>query len=826
MPKTTLLMVFHNHQPTGNLDSVFSATAEDCYAPLIDCIYKFPSLKFTLHFTGPLWNWIEENQPEIFDKLQKMVSRGQVEIMGGGFYEPMLAVLPENDAIGQLKMMKDRIKKRFKVESRGMWTAERVWEPDLARIIARGGYEYTLLDDSHFHSAGLSGELDGYYVTEKAGETLSIFPISQSLRYAIPFKDPQEVIDQINQLSSNIGEDNVILTYGDDGEKFGVWPGTKDLVWNRKWLENFFLLLEQNSEDIQTATPSQVLDTRSPKGTIYLPTASYEEMGEWALKPAAQESYKLTHSVIERFISSADTIKRKHHYVELIAPILDSLDKLPVEWLERYLKLMENGGLFLLAGSRKILGKFDEKVEALKKLNSLASMIERLHPMLKGSNILLNITGEINKLLDDSLEIVNLVGQDPSRLKSFVNGGIWQGFLSKYHESNLIHKRMLMVSSRLQKLETEKAGIDNALLVRAKDHLYQAQCNCAYWHGIFGGLYMVHLRHALYYELLKAEYLMDRYDDVTSDTISVIDYDMDLSKEVIFNGPEICAIVKPQMGGSLLEFDIKSRYFNITNVKTREEEGYHKDLQIRSADDEQVETATIHHHVDYVDNSMMEKKVYDFGPRTSFQDIFVDGSINPSDFVSRFNTRKFEDLGDFAHGKYEKVRVLKKSNSCSMERVGSVSQTPLKIVKKYSVSKNVLKVEYKFSLPEGGDIDVWFAPESSFSILSDSADDRRITINEISPQGNDGRSGIEKHFSNTTSAGMIDYYDGFSFNLEWSEKTDLIIYPFFSLSKSETGVELNYQGTSITPFIKLKLNNKQKKTVKLTLSSKLFPPQQ
>ena len=37
------------------------------------------------------------------------------------------------------------------------------------------------------------------------------------------------------------------------------------------------------------------------------------------------------------------------------------------------------------------------------------------------------------------------------------------------------------------------------------DHLYRSQCNDAYWHGVFGGLYLNHLREAAYSNLLRAE---------------------------------------------------------------------------------------------------------------------------------------------------------------------------------------------------------------------------------------------------------------------------------------------------------------------------------
>ena len=88
------------------------------------------------------------------------------------------------------------------------------------------------------------------------------------------------------------------------------------------------------------------------------------------------------------------------------------------------------------------------------------------------------------------------------RWGSFVRGGIWQNFLAKYPESNWMHKRMLGVSRRVRALDPatcEKAGVD---LGHAKTALFRAQCNCAYWHGLFGGLYLNYLRHAIWQNLV------------------------------------------------------------------------------------------------------------------------------------------------------------------------------------------------------------------------------------------------------------------------------------------------------------------------------------
>jgi alpha-amylase len=125
-------------------------------------------------------------------------------------------------------------------------------------------------------------------VTEKAGASMAIFPISRRLRYAIPFRPVPEVIDGIEAMGSRLAAAgrSSVLTYGDDGEKLGLWPGTEPLV-KQAWLDRFFRALEDHADRIHTTTPATVLVRHPSSGRVYLPTSAYEEMDAWVLPPAA-----------------------------------------------------------------------------------------------------------------------------------------------------------------------------------------------------------------------------------------------------------------------------------------------------------------------------------------------------------------------------------------------------------------------------------------------------------------------------------------------------------------------------------------------------------
>jgi len=282
MKKINLLFAVHNHQPVGNFEHVFRTAWQNCYEPFLALLEKHPQFRVSLHYSGSLLEWFEENHPEFLLRLRLLVARGQVEILSGGFYDPLLPFIPQTDAVGQMDLLNQYLREKLNARPQGFWLPERVWTPTLPKRIGPSGLKYTIVDDAHFRYAGFSDEdMFGHYVTEYEGYTLSIFPIHKRLRYAIPFRAPEETIEALRFWATDSG--NLAATYADDGEKFGLWPGTYGWVYEEKWLEKFISRIEENREWVQMLTFSEYLVKCSPQGRAYLPPASYDEMMAWAL---------------------------------------------------------------------------------------------------------------------------------------------------------------------------------------------------------------------------------------------------------------------------------------------------------------------------------------------------------------------------------------------------------------------------------------------------------------------------------------------------------------------------------------------------------------
>jgi hypothetical protein len=149
--------------------------------------------------------------------------------------------------------------------------------------------------------------------------------------------------------------------------------------------------------------------------------------------------------------------------------------------------------------------------------------------------------------------------------------GFIRNFLYKYAESKNMYHKALWVKRKLERAYRSQREIP-------LDY-YLAQCNDAYWHGLFGGIYLAHLRQAIYESLIKteteAEKLLGYYAEERVKKI-IIDFDLDGRDELLVETPTVNLYIKPSDGGTLFEFDVKKKGFehNVQDTMTRYHEPY------------------------------------------------------------------------------------------------------------------------------------------------------------------------------------------------------------------------------------------------------------
>ncbi|MDR7455720.1 MAG: DUF1926 domain-containing protein [Armatimonadota bacterium] len=589
MARLALALALHNHQPVGNFGWVLERAYRRAYEPMVAALERHPRVRVALHYSGPLLDWLLAEHPAFVARVRALVARGQVEMMTGGYYEPILPAIPDRDKRGQILKMNRAVARHFGTAPSGLWLAERVWEPHLPRPIARAGVAYTIVDDTHFLHVGLEeSELRGHFITEEQGARLAILPSAKALRYRIPWAPVDELMAWLRAQASD-----GVLVMGDDGEKFGLWPTTYTHAWERGWVEAFFGALEAAEEWLEVLPPGEWVRTRPARGRVYLPTASYDEMTEWALPARA----------------AARLPALKH---ELAA-----------------------------AGREDVL--------------------------------------------------------------AFLHGGFWRHFLVKYPEVNTLHKAMLRTSRKVWRMRPGP-GRDRAL-----DHLWQAQCNCPYWHGVFGGVYLGHIRAATASHLIAAERLADGQAAAGAVRARREDLDADGRPEVLVASGRQVLSIDPDEGGSVVAWDLRGVRVNLVNVMTRHAEGYHETLRAAAARGEAVlavfeDVESIHTDRVRVREWGLERfLIADRYRRASFVDHVLAGGGDPQAFARG----EVAEIGEFAGRPYQAaIARAGRRAAVRLVREGPVriagAVVPVRVAKTLTVPAGLSALEVVYEVTNAG----------------------------------------------------------------------------------------------------------------------------
>ena len=693
MPKFHLVLLFHSHQPIGNFDHVYENTYQRSYLPFVQHLQRHPSVRVGLHYSGPLLEWLEQHHPEFLDTLRELVARRQVEMVGGGFYEPILISIPPEDQAEQLTRMARYLQEKFGATPTGAWLAERVWEPQLPFVLSNSGIRYTSVDDVHFISAGFDhAQLHGDYICEERGQTVRVVPGLKKLRYLLPFRPLEESFTYFRECAE--AHPGSMAAMGDDCEKLGAWPETYDYCYapDTGWVERFFTALEASSDWLVTTPPGEWIASHAPLGRADLPTASYAEMMEWTLPTQARREFKAAR---EEFASRPEVIR-------------------------------------------------------------------------------------------------------------FLCGGHWRAFFTKYPESNLLHQKMLHVSGRLRALAAAKlrGKRQRADLDAARTHVLRAQCNDAYWHGVFGGLYAPHLRTELWRELIRAEALAENVYGKASDgpRVDRLDFDADGREELYVTSTRLAALVRPSDGGTIGALDFRTTGVTLINSMQRRVEAYHNRLnETFSARRNQV--ASIHERLAAKEKGLERLLRYDCWPRNSFRLLFFSSEKTFNDY-SQLRLEEHTALagGNYAIKKHRMPHVDLELRAPCAQEVGSARAGELHCSKRFSFAheRSGFRVECATELSVHGEASLsgQIGIEVIVNFLAPNAPDRyfelptgRQPLNWAGAvQAAELRKGILR---------LVDEWQDVAATIHASSAANVWIAPIETVSESDEGFERVYQGSQI-----------------------------
>jgi alpha-amylase len=537
---------------------------------------------------------------------------------------------------------------------------------------------------------------------------------------------------------------------GDDGEKFGAWPGTFEYCWsNEHWVDRLFEAIEREAGWLSTVTPSEWLTGHRPTTRAYFPTASYVEMTEWVLPP----------------------------------------DETPV-----FVGLLERAR-------------------------------ERGDPAAR-----------------------------------FLRGGFWRNYAARYREINDLHKQMLRVSEKVAAMPDGPAGAAGAAgKGRALDHLYQGQSNDCYWHGLFGGIYIVHMRLATLSHLIAAEDLADAAasaaagasagedaadmaaasacEDLADATAEVpagrvggkspygarlFDADLDSLDEILVTSPGQTVVVDPAEGAVISSWDLRASRVALASVLRRRPEAYHQRLVAH--DQEAVEEAlgeieaaanpgghtaaatpaaadgpkTIHDTVNVKEPGLAAFLHYDRHERRSglVHLLPADGSTS----VAQLTHATYLELGDFVEGVFEPITIS--DGRLVLRRLGNFdldgTDRPLVVTKTFSFgagrSDPTLELQVEVENPRELALSFELAVEWNVNLLGGGHNPAAYYETET---GERTPHDVAGEVASASKLAFGNDYEGVRVEATAEPSARLTWYPVETISNSEGGFERVYQGSSL-----------------------------
>lgn len=379
------------------------------------------------------------------------------------------------------------------------------------------------------------------------------------------------------------------------------------------------------------------------------------------------------------------------------------------------------------------------------------------------------------------------------QIQQFVRGGFWRNFRVKYPEANEMYSRMMMVSRRLQ--QAVQQNVEGDTIEAARQELYRGQCNCSYWHGAFGGIYLPHLRNAVYRHLIAADNLLDRAIGKQSPWIEAIadDFNFDARQEVRLANENLVALIAPAGGGHLYELDLRRIEHNLLASMTRRPEAYHRKV-LAGANHDGDQVASIHDRVVFKQEGLDQRLQYDKYPRHSLVDHFYDNEVS----AESISSGEAMERGDFALGVYEtKLRRSSQRVQVLLSRDGNAWGVPLRITKGITLEADGSELEIAYLIEGLSQREpMHFAVELNFAGMPAGADDRYFYQADGTQLG---QLGTKLDLHDVDNLGLTDQWLGIDAQLNVSRPSGIWTFPVETVSQSEGGFELVHQSVVVMP---------------------------
>ena len=254
------------------------------YKKIISFLYQNPECRMSFSFSGPQLEWFEKKHPEVLQIFRELVARKQVELLGGGYYNPVFPLLAPVDRSGQIELLTAELRRITGKRPRGLSILSSVWDNSLIPCFQNCGMEWIQLDSS------LIQEKNIHYLPLILSEQGKIMKILPAYRNLDSTKTPQEYLtDLVNKVEEKTKNDEYssyvterIILVNLELEK------CEKFIANG-WLESFFKTAKESfSENVKICLPTEYIHRAQDFVPSFIGRGIRDDVAKWADVPYEQ----------------------------------------------------------------------------------------------------------------------------------------------------------------------------------------------------------------------------------------------------------------------------------------------------------------------------------------------------------------------------------------------------------------------------------------------------------------------------------------------------------------------------------------------------------
>lgn len=233
--------------------------------PLLGLLYHTPDLKVGLALSGEVLRALQDHFPAGAEWTRAMLERGQIELVGGAFHEPVLHAIPEEDAVGQIRAHAAAVKKLFGGRPTGVWLPWGTWDPALPRIFHKAAVDWTAVDERWIRDASGISQPQGVFRTEREGMDVALIPLDTAAGSLVGRASIRGLINSLRQYPS-LGRGAAVLA-------LEVGDPAADPERAQGWMVQFVQALAAAAPVLRTVRVSEYLERAGRAETVYLPSS-------------------------------------------------------------------------------------------------------------------------------------------------------------------------------------------------------------------------------------------------------------------------------------------------------------------------------------------------------------------------------------------------------------------------------------------------------------------------------------------------------------------------------------------------------------------------